>query len=503
MDKRLGESDFRWQLLENIPDPAWVTDLNKRYLAVTKALCDFAGASESDVIGKTPADFFPSEVVEECDANNKKVLATGLASVWERWVHNRAGKRMCAEVHITPVRDSDGNIVGLSGYVRDITRAKLAMENLRLAAESAEMGTWEIDFETGAVVWDEQACRMTGRDPADRIGDISTLSVVLPEDQGRVEAAIGTAMTSESSSAFHVEYRTTHADGSIRWLSSKGRVYFDGEGRNRKPRRLRSTLLDVTDRKKADEQLQQFQHQLLHLQKLESLGVMAGGMAHDFNNILAGILGYCDLAARQLSNPNSVASSIAEIKKAAIRASRLTAQMLDYTGQGRFATEKIHLEQIVEEIRPILDASMQGRSLVQCFYADGLPAIEADPAQMRQMTRGLLVNAIEALGEKPGAITLRVDIAECIGNQRLINDRGEGLPEGRYVCLEVRDTGCGMEPEVMKRMYEPFFTTKFTGRGLGLAAVQGIVNSHRGAIHAESTPGKGSTFRIYLPVNDL
>jgi signal transduction histidine kinase len=248
------------------------------------------------------------------------------------------------------------------------------------------------------------------------------------------------------------------------------------------------------------ESLQQSERQMLQSQKLDSLTVMAGGIAHDFNNILTGILNYCDLAEQQLSEPFAARRSLGEIRSAALRAAQLTAQMLHYTGHGRFVAKTVHLQQIVEQIRPILEASLNHRAVVQYYYPDGLPPIEADPVQIRQVIMSLAVNAFESLDNGEGLVAICVRLVQCSGELRLTNDRGEPLPEGSYICLEVRDNGCGIEPKNMSRIFEPFFTTKFTGRGLGLAAVQGIVRSHHGAIRVESMLGKGSVFRIYLPV---
>ena len=260
-----------------------------------------------------------------------------------------------------------------------------------------------------------------------------------------------------------------------------------------------SIVWDVTERKRAEEERLDLERQVQHAQKLESLGVLAGGIAHDFNNLLAVMIGNADMALRKLPELSPARSSVEEIKKAGMRATHLTNQMLAYSGRGRFLVKPLDLNDLIGETGNLLQASIPKKVTVQYDLASELPTIEADLAQMEQVVMNLMTNAAEAIGDERGTVTVRTGLIEadraCLAHMRLSDD----LPDGSYVYLEVTDTGHGMNEQTQSKLFEPFFTTKFTGRGLGMAAVLGIVRSHKGAIRLDSEVGKGTTFRLLFP----
>jgi two-component system cell cycle sensor histidine kinase/response regulator CckA len=241
------------------------------------------------------------------------------------------------------------------------------------------------------------------------------------------------------------------------------------------------------------------EQQMLHAQKLESLGILAGGIAHDFNNLLTGILGGADLAARGLSLLSPAREHLADIGTAAKRAAELCRQLLAYSGKGRFLVQPLDLAELVREMGHLLSVSISKKVALHYRVAPAVPAIEADPAQVRQIVMNLIVNASEAIGEKGGAIEVATGMALC--DAAFLRDchPATGIEPGEFVFLEVSDDGSGMDGATLARIFDPFFTTKFTGRGLGLAAVLGIMRGHRGAIHVDSTPGRGTTFRLFFP----
>jgi CheY-like chemotaxis protein len=238
-------------------------------------------------------------------------------------------------------------------------------------------------------------------------------------------------------------------------------------------------------------------------QKLESLGVLAGGIAHDFNNLLTAVLGNATLARAEIPDDSPAQGTLRQIERAAQRAAELCTQMLAYSGRGRLALEPVELSGLVEEMAGLLRASISKRVQLHLDVAPGLPVLEADATQLRQVAMNLITNASEAIAEEGGAISVRT--GSTAGNRAYLVDHpwNENLPEGEYVFLEVSDTGCGMDEETRRKIFEPFFTTKFTGRGLGMAAVLGIVRKHGGAVHVSSEPGRGSTFRVLLPVREM
>ncbi|MFW5869576.1 MAG: response regulator [Planctomycetota bacterium] len=256
---------------------------------------------------------------------------------------------------------------------------------------------------------------------------------------------------------------------------------------------------DITDQLRSEEENRKLTAQIQHTQKLESLGVLAGGIAHDFNNLLVGILGNADLALMEMSELAPARPSVEEIKKVAIRASDLTSQMLAYSGKGRFVVRPIDLNELVDEMLHLLEVSMSKKAVLRRDLAEDLPLIEADASQIRQIAMNLVTNASDAIGEGSGTITIRTCLLEA--DERYLTGLfpNDELTPGRYVCLEVADTGCGMDEETRRRVFDPFFTTKFAGRGLGLAAVLGIVRGHRGAISVYSEPGAGTMFKVLLP----
>ena len=262
-------------------------------------------------------------------------------------------------------------------------------------------------------------------------------------------------------------------------------------------------IFDITDRKRADQERMEMERQLLHVQKLESLGVLAGGIAHDFNNLLMGIIGNAELLSMTLPEPSNAEKYINAIKRASDRASELCSQMLAYAGKGRVATEEFDISKKIEEMESILRVSISKTATLKFDLASGLPDIAADPAQISQVIMNLIVNASDALEDRPGTITVTTGSMECDCSYLSNVSLDEQLTEGTYVYLEVSDTGRGMDDSVKKRIFEPFFTTNFAGRGLGMAAIHGIVRGHHGGIKIDSEPGEGTTVRVLLPAARL
>jgi PAS domain S-box-containing protein len=252
----------------------------------------------------------------------------------------------------------------------------------------------------------------------------------------------------------------------------------------------------------AEEERSKLEAQVQQAQKLESLGVLAGGIAHDFNNLLMGILGNADLALLDISRVHPAHNNLLEVKNAAHRSADLARQMLAYSGKGRFVIEAINLNEVVREMGHLLESSISKSSLLKYDLSNDLPSIEADVTQIRQVVMNLITNASEALGEETGVIRITTGVMHCDRTFLRQTYLDEQQPEGEYTYLEVTDSGCGMDKETAARIFDPFYTTKFTGRGLGLAALLGIVRGHRGAIKVDSQPGKGTTFMIAFPALD-
>ena len=292
------------------------------------------------------------------------------------------------------------------------------------------------------------------------------------------------------------QHETTVADGST-WLITSQAVH-DSDG---KIIGALKTALDITDRKKIEQERLESERQRQHTRKLESLGVLSGGMAHDFNNLLMSILGNADLAMRQVPPGSRTRRNLEDIESASRRAADLCAQMLAYSGKGQLVIAPLDCNALLEELTPMLRGSTPRQvrlAIAPCH--DPAPTIRGDASQIRQVIMNLFINACEALGETPGDITIALDVVHCESADLANPDIPVRLPTGPYVRLRVSDTGCGMAPETQEHIFDPFFTTKFVGRGLGLAAVLGIVRAHGGSLKVFSEHRQGATFTIYLPL---
>jgi signal transduction histidine kinase/ActR/RegA family two-component response regulator len=253
-------------------------------------------------------------------------------------------------------------------------------------------------------------------------------------------------------------------------------------------------FVDITDRKRAEEERRSLEARVQHAQKLESLGILAGGIAHDFNNLLTGILGNVSLALDGLAEDAPLLGNLRRVERAAERAAELTNQMLAYAGKASFVVGPLSLNAVVRDLVPLLGSSVSKKAQLDYELDPTLPDIEGDRSQIEQVVMNLITNASDALDSGEGRIRIRTGSTESeLGGAR----RGDG---GEWVFLEIADTGSGMDEPTRQRIFEPFFTTKFTGRGLGLAAVQGIVRGHGGRIRVESRVGDGTRFVVLLPV---
>lgn len=258
-------------------------------------------------------------------------------------------------------------------------------------------------------------------------------------------------------------------------------------------------ITDISVRVKMEEERRRLDDQVMQTQKLDSLGVLAGGIAHDFNNILMAVLGHCELALRRITKESPAKPNLEQIKSSASKAADLANQMLAYSGKGKFVVEPHDLSKIVEEMEQMLVVSVSKKVVLRYEFSPHLPTVDADATQLRQIILNLTINASDAIGDCSGVVAISTGVMDC--DQTYLSETwlDEQLPEGQYVFLEVADTGCGIDKETIKRIFEPFFSTKFTGRGLGMAAVLGIVRGHKGAIKIYSEVGKGTTFKVLFP----
>ena len=252
-------------------------------------------------------------------------------------------------------------------------------------------------------------------------------------------------------------------------------------------------ITDITERNRLDQQLR-------HSQKLESIGLLAGGVAHDFNNLLMGILGNTSLALETMDEPEKTRHLLGDVVRASERAAELTRQLLAYAGKGRFVTGPINLSVLVQELVPLIQSSIPRKVRLQLSLDPHLPAILADKTQIEQVVMNLLINAGEAIQDDVGSVVVTTG-TRYVAREELGAFLTDHQEERDYVYLRVCDTGCGMDPETVKRIFDPFYSTKFLGRGLGLSAAFGIIRGHKGAVKVNSTPSRGTIFEVLFPAS--
>ncbi len=292
------------------------------------------------------------------------------------------------------------------------------------------------------------------------------------------------------------EVACADAGGHLRWLQWTSRAVgtaADGVAE------FQAVGVDVTARRLAEDERRAIERQMFQTAKLESLGVIAGGVAHDFNNILTGVLGNAELAARDLPPDAPAAVYLGRVADAAARAADLNRQLLAYAGKGKFVVREIDANALLAQTVELVRLSLAKKIDVRLERWPRLPAVHGDESQLQQVLMNLILNAGDAIGDRPGTITLRTDVAVVGGSVLTDSSTGRPAKPGRYVTVAVSDTGCGMDAATRARIFEPFFTTKFTGRGLGLAAVQGIIRGHHGALAVDTAVGRGTTFTVFLP----
>lgn len=317
------------------------------------------------------------------------------------------------------------------------------------------------------------------------------IDCIHPEDRSRFKQLLGGANLS-ASGRIEAEFRVNRENAAW-WLFVMEPINDDT---------LQGILVDVTSRVVEQQRQVARENKLQESQRLESLGVLAGAIAHDFNNLLHVIMLNADLAKRGLNPDSRSAASIDRLLKTVNRAAELCGELLAYSGRGELSLAPFDLEELVNEMRSLLKISTP-KGVEILFESNGShPVIQGDITQIRQVVMNLITNAGEAIGSRPGTINIRVSTIEITPEDLETGNYIEEIAPGSFSLIEVADNGCGMEKKTIKRIFDPFFTLKETGHGLGLSAVLGIVRGHGGTIEIRSSIGEGSTFRVLLPVSD-
>jgi two-component system, cell cycle sensor histidine kinase and response regulator CckA len=477
-------------------DGAYWFDTDNRFVYVNSVGCQMLGYSQEQMLRLTVHDVNPKAAPERMRATWAELRQKGYFCAES--VHRRSdGSEFPVEISTSYVRFGDREYA--CGFARDITARKRAEQTLRESEEKFSKAFRAAPVSMSIMALGDGTF-LDVNDEGLRISGFSREEVV-----GSRVGETGWITTSDRRRLIHIlrqEGRVAGLDVPFRTKSGREilglvrgeKIVVDGR------ECLLAAMVDVTERRRAEEERLALERQVQHAQKLESLGVLAGGIAHDFNNLLVAILGNASLAAGSLPPGAALLAPFRDIEAAARRASELCSQLLAYSGRGTFVVEPVDLNRLIEEMVSLIRVSISKKAELRLEPAARLLAIEADATQLRQIILNLVVNASEAIGETGGTITVSTgtaDAEECA----TLRD-GQGLPPGPCAWLDVADTGAGMDAETQRRLFDPFFTTKFAGRGLGLSAVLGIVRGHHGAIRVASEPGRGTAFRVFFPLLD-
>jgi PAS domain S-box-containing protein len=362
-------------------------------------------------------------------------------------------------------------------------------KRLALAQRSAGVGLWDWDMKNGKLEWTPELYRLFGLDPGttEPTFDVWT-SILHPDDRIIAGERINNSIRDRK--PLLNEYRIIKPSGEIRWISAIGDTVYNDQS---EALSMSGICIDITNKKISEEAL-------LNAQKLESLGTLAGGIAHDFNNLMNSVLGQSALALRKLPKENPAVGNIQKAIKSSERVADLTKQLLAYSGRGKFFIDEIDLNVLVQENIQMLELSIAKTTELHLDLCAQASRIMCDTSQIQQVLMNLIINGNEAVVPNPGMITIHTRIITVDHDTMEFSKyTAVTLPAGRYVMLQVSDTGCGMSRETLTKIFDPFFSTKFTGRGLGLAAVLGIVKGHHGGLRIASEVGKGTIFEIVFP----
>jgi PAS domain S-box-containing protein len=484
--------------VDHSPAAIAMFDRNMRYLVASRRWMEDYRLGDASVIGRSHYEIFP-EIPDHWKEVHRRCLAGAVEKCDEDPFLRADGSIDWIRWEVRPWHRADASIGGIVIFSEDISPHKRAEEavrkseaKFRAVVENGYDGILFTDADAKILYRSPSYSLINGYTDEEGIGH-SCFETVYPEDVERVR--LYWAKVIEHPEAVHkIEYRIRHREGTWRWIESSSANLLA----NPNVQSVVVAARDITDRKHSEEEKENLHAQLLQAQKMESVGRLAGGVAHDFNNMLGVILGHTEMALEKVDPILPLHEDLKAIHAAANRSAELTRQLLAFARKQTAAPKVLDLNQTVEEMMTML-ARLIGED-VQLIWEPkpDLWTVRMDPSQLGQILSNLCVNARDAI-DGVGKIVLKTENA-------VIDEAGEvgrsgGPVPGEYVLLTVCDYGCGMSGETLSHLFEPFFTTKGVGKGtgLGLAMVYGIVKQNSGFITVESARGRGTTFSIHLP----
>ena len=484
------------ELFDKAPLPYQSLDAQRCVQMVNEAWLDMVGYTETEVIGRPFADFVVPWDAELLPKRFSEFLARGSMSGARFEFVRKDGSTVHVVIEGRVARGADSEFLCTHCICRDVTEERVAMDELatserrfRTLVETAQEGIWQIDAEAHTVYVNPAMARMLGYEVEEMKGKHL---FDFMDDRG-IEISRQNLDRRQRGLAEQHDFEFRSKDGRQIITTMATAPLTDGEGNYRG---AIAGVMDITDRVRYDQKM-------LDTQKLESLTLMAGGIAHDFNNLLQAIMGNADLALMVSNRDADLEESLQAILTAAGQAGGLCRQMLAFAGKGEYAKEPVRLDQLIHDMTPLLRTSISRKVKLQIHLADEIPPLQADSVQLGQILMNLVTNASEAIGSNEGEVRISVDVRE-FGEAELCSSLVlEDLEPGTYVILSVQDDGCGMDDKVVAAVCDPFFTTKFAGRGLGMAVVRGVAMGHGGRLRVKSRPKEGTRIEVFLPAGPV
>ncbi|MFI5303515.1 MAG: PAS domain S-box protein [Nitrospiria bacterium] len=488
-EAKLQEShDLLNTIIEGTIDAIYLTDLKGRYLMMNSSGAQFLGKSSEEIIGKNMADFFSPKIVEKFKEDHQSVFNSGKIVTNENSITINGMDRTFLTTR-GPIRDHENKISGFFGISRDITDMKRAEE---IMEKSEERLTAVIDNSTSVIFMKDLEGKflLINRKYED-LFHISKKEIIGKTAYDVFPAEIANRLQVNDQKVINnktaIEFDETvplddglHHYLSVRFplLDNKGEVYA-----------ICGISTDITDRKLREED-----H--LKIEKLESLGLLAGGIAHDFNNILTAIMGNISLAKSFLDSKEQLLNRLDDAEKATLRAAELSQQLLTFSKGGAPVKKIVSIQSLIEHVVHFTLSGSNVQSQLQ--FEEGLWPIEVDEGQMNQVIQNLIINAKQAM---PSGGTIRIEVKNLSVTEQ--NSQDYELRIGNYLTIFIHDQGIGIPKEYLSKIFDPYFTTKSEGSGLGLSITHSIIKRHQGIITADSSPKGGTTFIICLPASPL
>ena len=493
-EQAITRSKEQWERTFNaVPDLIAILDDKHRIVRVNNAMADKMDITPDEAVGLTCYEHVHGTKEPPTFCPHSKLLVDGKEHTAE--VHE---KRLGGDFLVTtsPLHDIDGHLIGSVHIARDITVHKQAEEALRESEEKYRNVVENVNV--GVLVAQDGKLTFANNAVSDVLGytrdevlsSPNPFAYIHPDDQAMVLERHMKRIEGEDVPSLY-SYRVVTKDGTVRWIDATG-VRINWKNR---PATL-NFLTDISERMRAEEERKELESHLREAQKMEAIGTLAGGVAHEFNNALVGITGYIELLQMDLLSNEKTDKYLKQMTNSTQRMVHLTNQLLAYARGGKYQPKPITVNILIEDTVSLMRHNMDSAIRIETDLSDDIFSVEADVTQMQMALTAIISNAAEAMD---GQGLIQISAKNAVIDEEFAETQPE-LKPGPHVCLAIMDDGKGMDKETRERIFEPFFTTKFHGRGLGMAAAFGIVKNHDGTIVVDSEVGKGTQVCIHLPV---